>query len=134
MPPLGHQIIELFILAIPIACVARTLVFEEIFKEPREWCRERSETCRGLGERKFFYVFTCEYCLSHYITIVFLLITQFKLLFDDWRGYLISFFSLVFLANVYLNVYGRLRVEIRKEKAVAESMEKENGSGGDSKN
>src|SRR5579872_4220430 len=98
---LGRQIVELFVLAIPIACIARTFVFEEIFKEPREWCRQRSEKCRGLVERKFFYLFTCEYCFSHYITAIFLVITRYKLLYDDWRGYLISFFSLVFLANAY---------------------------------
>jgi hypothetical protein len=121
---LGRQIVELFTLAIPIACVARTFVFEEIFKEPREWCQRRSEKCRGLLERKFFYLFTCEYCFSHYITVILLFITRFKLLYEDWRGYLISFFSLVFVANVYMNIYARLRVEIHKEKAVIKSIEK----------
>jgi hypothetical protein len=121
---LTHQIIELFILAIPIACVARTVVFEEIFEEAREWCRWRSEKCRSLAERKFFYLFTCEYCFSHYLTAILLFITRFRLLYDDWRGYLISFFSLVFVANVYMNIYARLRVEIHREKAVIESIEK----------
>jgi len=37
--------------------------------------------------------FTCEYCFSHYVTAVFLCITRYKLLFDDWRGYLIAGFS-----------------------------------------
>jgi len=126
---LTHQIIELFILAIPIACVARTVVFEEIFEEAREWCRWRSEKCRSLAERKFFYLFTCEYCFSHYIAAIFLVITRFKLLFPDWRGYLISFFSLVFVANAYLNAYARLRVEIHKEKAVIKSIEEKTADG-----
>ena len=64
MPPnqynLGGQIFWLLILAIPIACVARTVVYEEIFKEPREWCANKSKTCRSLFERKFYYLFTCE--------------------------------------------------------------------------
>jgi hypothetical protein len=119
----GRQIVELFVLAIPIACIARTFIFEEIFKEPREWCKEKSEKCNSFLQRKFFYLFTCEYCFSHYITAFVLIITRFKLLYEDWRGYLISFFSLVFVANVYMNVYARLRVELHKEKAVIESIE-----------
>jgi len=125
---LGRQIIELFILAIPIACVARTVVFEEVFAEARDWCRTKSEKCRSLAKRKFFYLFTCEYCFSHYVTAFLLLVTRFKLLYDDWRGYLISFFSLVFVANVYMNIYARLRVEIHKEKAIINSIE--NGKSG----
>ncbi len=125
-PPLVQQIVELFVLAIPIACIARTLVFEEIFREPREWCKRRSERCRRWTQRKFFYVFTCEYCLSHYITLAVLVITRYRLLYADWRGYFVSFFSLVFVANAYLNVYGRLRVEITKEKAVIKSIENGN--------
>jgi hypothetical protein len=125
---LGRQIVELFILAIPIACIARTVVFEQVFAEAREWCRTKSEKCRSLAKRKFFYLFICEYCFSHYVTAILLLVTRFKLMYDDWRGYLISFFSLVFVANVYLNIYARLRVEIHKEKAIINSIE--NGKSG----
>jgi hypothetical protein len=121
--PFGSQIVELFIIAIPIACIVRTVIVEELFKEPREWCKSRSEKCRAVVQRKFFYLFTCEWCFSHYITAIFLVITRFKLLYDDWRGYLISFFCLVFLANAYIDIYSRLRVDIRKEKAVIKSIE-----------
>jgi hypothetical protein len=126
---LSHQILELLILAIPVACIARTVIFEEIFREPREWCKKKSEACRKFMQRKFFYLFTCEYCFSHYITAIFLFITRFKMLFDDWRGYLISFFALVFVANAYMNLYARLRVEIHKEKAVIKSIEDPDGKG-----
>jgi hypothetical protein len=125
MNPLLHQIVALLVLAIPIACVARTVVFEEVFREPREWCKHRSQTCRRLVERKFFYLFTCEYCFSHYVTLFFLIVTRYKLLFDDWRGYLIGFFALVFVANAYLNLYSRLRVDITSEKKAIEVKEAE---------
>jgi hypothetical protein len=125
MNPLWHQIVALLILAIPIACVSRTVIFEEIFREPREWCQNRSKTCRTLFERKFFYLFTCEYCFSHYVTLFFLILTRYKLLFDDWRGYLIGFFALVFVANAYLNLYSRLRVDITSEKKAIEVKEAE---------
>ena len=67
-------------------------------------------------QRKFFYVFTCEYCFSHYVTAVFLAVTGYRLLLDDWRGYLVSFFALVGMANAYMSLFGRLRVDIRSER------------------
>jgi hypothetical protein len=121
-----QHIVGLFLLGIPIACIARTVVFEEIFREPREWCINQSQTCRTLLTRKFFYLFTCEYCFSHWVTLAFLIMTRFKLMYpDDFRGYIISFFSLVFVANSYLNLYSRLRVDITSEKKGIEAKEKE---------
>ena len=119
-----QQIVGLFVLGIPIACVARTVVFEEIFREPREWCKQKSQACRGVFARKFFYLFTCEYCFSHYVTIAFLFLTRYKLMYPDFRGYIIAFFSLVFVANAYMNLYSRLRVEITSEKKTIEEKEK----------
>ena len=46
-----RQIFWLLILAIPIATVARTVVYEEIFREPREWCKHKSQTCATLFQR-----------------------------------------------------------------------------------
>src|SRR5215208_3906048 len=107
-----RQLFWLLILAIPIACVARTVVYEEIFREPREWCKRNSENAQSIAKRKFFYLFTCEYCFSHYVTIFFLILTRFRLLIPDWRGYIIAFFGLVFVANAYMNLYARLKVDI----------------------
>ncbi|HEX6189969.1 MAG TPA: hypothetical protein VFZ40_17965 [Pyrinomonadaceae bacterium] len=123
MPALRFQILELFLLAIPIACVAWTVTHEEVFREPREFCKRRSEGCRRWYQRKFFYLFTCEYCFSHYIAAAFLIITRFKLLFPDWRGYLIAFFSLVWIANQYMSVYNRLRLDIKTERLEGEIKE-----------
>jgi hypothetical protein len=113
---LGEQITYLFTLGLPIASIAWTITHEEVFREPREWCKDRSQTCRRLLERKFFYLFTCEYCFSHYVVVLFLIITRFKLLFGDWRGYLIAFFALVWVANFYINIFARVRLEIKKER------------------
>jgi hypothetical protein len=119
------QIIWLLLLAIPIACVAWTVTHEEIFREPREYCEERSKSCDSLLVRKFFYLFTCEYCFSHYVTIFFLILTRYRLLLDDWRGYVIAFFALVAIANVYMSSFGRLRQEVKSEKLEAKRKEKE---------
>lgn len=121
---IGEQVAVLFILALPIASIAWTVTHEDIFREPRDWCKNRSETCHKLVERKFFYLFTCEYCFSHYITIFFLVITRFKLLYADWRGYLISGFALVWIANVYMNVYSRVRLDIKRERVEIAATEK----------
>ena len=123
MPALRFQIIELFLLAIPVACVAWTFTHEEVFREPREFCKRRSQDCRRWYERKFFYLFTCEYCFSHYIAAAFLIITHFKLLFADWRGYLISLFALVWIANQYMSIYDRLRLDIKTERIEGEIKE-----------
>lgn len=118
-----QQIFFLLVIAIPIATVAWTVTHEEIFREPRDWCKSRSETCARFAQRKFFYLFTCEYCFSHYVTALFLVITRFKLLYDDWRGYLISLFALVWVANIYMGLFGRLRLDIKKDRV--EIAEKE---------
>lgn len=119
------QLVWLLLLAIPIACVAWTVTHEEIFREPREYCAERARCARRLAVRKFFYLFTCEYCFSHYVTAFFLILTRYHLLLDDWRGYLIAFFALVAVANVYMSSFGRLRQEVKSEKLEAQKKEKE---------
>lgn len=123
MPALRFQIIELFLLAIPVACIAWTVTHEEVFREPREYCQRRTQDCRRWYQRKFFYLFTCEYCFSHYIAAAFMFIAQFKILFADWRGYLIAWFSLVWVANQYMSVYNRLRLDIKTERLEGEIKE-----------
>lgn len=120
---LGLQIAWLFILAVPIACVAWTVTHEEVLREPREYCLKKSESCRRLLQRKFFYLFTCEYCFSHYVTLIFLIITRYKLLYTDWRGYLIGGFALVWIANQYMSLYGRLRLDIKRERVEIKQVE-----------
>lgn len=112
---LSTQIVWLFILAIPIACIAWTVTHEAIFSEPRDYCKRRSVAGKTILERKFFYLFTCEYCFSFYVTALFLLITKFHLLFADWRGYLVSGFSLIWIANIYMSVFLFIRTDIKKD-------------------
>ncbi len=122
---LTNQVTNLFLLALPIACIAWTVTHEEIFKEPRDYCVNKSQACRNLLERKFFYLFTCEYCFSHYITVFFLVITKYHLVFSDWRGYLVALFALVWIANIYMSIFGLVRVGMKKEKIEADIKEVE---------
>lgn len=122
---LGTQVIYLLLIALPIACVSWTVTHEEIFREPREYCERRSQDDSRLVSRKFFYVFTCEYCVSHYVTIFFLLITHFHLVFPDWRGTLIAFFSLPYVANLYMGLFAQTKLEAKKDRVTAKVIQKE---------
>src|ERR1700681_3438942 len=121
---LAQQVLTLAILAIPIASIAWTITHEEIFSEARDYCVRNSKTCRTVYERKFFYLFTCEYCFSHYVAAIFLAITRFKLLMPGWRGYLISGFALVWVANIYMSIFARLRLDIKRERVEISAVEK----------
>ena len=123
--PLQHQFAVLLLLALPVACAAWTVTHEEVFREPREFCQRMSQSCKSLPQRKFFYLFTCEYCFSHYVALFFLALTRYRLLLDDWRGYVLAWFAVVWVANVYMTLFGRLRVEIRSERAEADVRTKE---------
>jgi hypothetical protein len=116
MPPLTDQVVSLFLLAIPVACVSWTFTHEELFREAHEYCVGRSRTCQSRAKKKFFYVFTCEYCFSHYVTAALLVVTRYKLLFDSWRGYVISGLCLVWIANCYMAVFARLRLDIKSQR------------------
>ena len=118
------QLVWLFVLAIPIAAIAWTVTHEEMFRELREYCLRQSDVHPRFAVRKFYFIFTCEYCFSHYVTIFFLLITRFKLLYQDWRGYLIAGFALVWIANQYMSIYAHVRLDIRKDRVEIRQVEK----------
>jgi len=122
---LGLQVSYLFLLAIPVACIAWTVTHEEIFREPREFCVRVSKKNPLFIVRKFFYLFTCEYCFSHYVVIGMLFLTDYHLLYNDWRGYIIGGFSLVWIANIYMSLFSRLRIDIKKEKLTIEDKEED---------
>lgn len=120
---IGFQLLWLVILAIPIACIAWTVTHEEVFKEVREYCERKSTLSKNLATRKFFYLFTCEYCFSHYVTLFFLFLTNYTLLLSDWRGYVIAGFALVWIANLYMGLFALIRQGIKKEKIEIKIME-----------
>ncbi len=117
---ISEQIFWLFILAAVVASIAWTVTQEEIFREWREVCADKSQSCERLIQRKFFYVFTCEYCFSHWVTVFILILTGFRLLIDDWRGYVLAFFVIPWVSNQLMSIYRRLRVGIKHENLRAE--------------
>jgi len=121
----GLQASYLFLLAIPVACISWTVTHEEVFKELREFCKHYGEKSRKPFIKKFFYILTCEYCFSHYVAIAMLFITNYQLLFNGWRGYLVAGFSLVWIANIYMSLYSRVRLDIKKERIEIDQQEKD---------
>ena len=121
--PLSHQVAWLFLLALPIASVVWTVTHEEILREPRDFCVRKSRNSRYVLCRKFFYLFTCEYCFSHWVVAIFLIITRCKLVFDDWRGYMVSLFALVYVSNFYIGLFGHVKLEVHKDRAQIKAIE-----------
>lgn len=112
----GADLLRLLMLSLPVAAISWTVTHEDLFREFQDYCTDRAQNAARLPVRKFFFLFTCEYCFSHYVSAGTLLVTRFALLFDDWRGYLVSWLALVWVANHLMSIYGRLRLGIRSER------------------
>lgn len=120
---LGQQIVVLLLLSVVVACIAWTVTHEEVFREPREYCQQKAENCRTWYQRKFFYLFTCEYCFSHYVSLGVLALTGYRLLLADWRGVVLALFALVWISNQYMSIYARIRVELKRERLEVKEVE-----------
>ena len=121
---LSTQIVWLFVLATPVACVAWTVTHERVFAEVQDWCVRQSEHRSHVLTRKFFYLFSCEYCFSHYVAAAAVAVTGFRLLVDGWVGALIAWLSLVWVANLYMSLFVRLRLDIKRERVEINMEEK----------
>jgi amino acid permease len=121
----GMQVVWLFVLSLPVASVAWTVTHEEVFREPREYCKQRSQNDHSIWSRKFFYLFTCEYCFSHYVALGALFLTGYKLLYQDWRGYVLAFFALPFVANIYIGLFGQVKLGVKKERTEIKALQED---------
>jgi hypothetical protein len=110
------QLVWLFVLGAPVACLAWTVTHEDVFAGARRFCLDRSRHGRWWLERKFFYLFTCEYCFSHYVALAGVLLIDLRLLVPGWRGTLLAWFATVWVANVYMGLFARLRLDIKRER------------------
>ena len=123
MPDVSQQLTWLFVLAAPVACIAWTVTHEELFDEFHHWCLRKSQRSRALFPRKFFYLLTCEYCFSHYVAAGLVWMAGFRLLVPGWRGAALAWFTLVWVANVYMSLYGRLRLDIKRDRVEIKAEE-----------
>jgi len=128
---LSTQVVWLFVLAAPVSCVSWTVTHEQVFAEVHDWCVRQSEQCRRVVTRKFFYLFTCEYCFSHYVAAAAVGLSGFRLLVDGWVGALIAWLSLVWVANLYMSLFVRLRLDIKRERVEITKEEEKPPATGD---
>lgn len=128
---LSTQLVWLFVLAAPVACIAWTVTHEQVFAEVHDWCARQSQQCRRLATRKFFYLFTCEYCLSHYVAAAAVGLSGFRLLVGGWVGALIAWLTLVWVANIYMSLFVRLRLDIKRERVEITKEEEQIPATGD---
>jgi hypothetical protein len=54
-----------------------------------------------------------------------IILTGYKLLLSDWRGYIIAGFALVWIANIYMSLYNMVRVTIKEENLETKLEEKQ---------
>ena len=113
---LSTQLLWLLVLAAPVACASWTVTHEEVFAEVRDWLTGTSRRARNIVVRKFLYLFTCEYCFSHYMAAAAVGLTGFRLLVPGWVGAIVAWLTLIWVANLYMSLYGRLRLDIKRER------------------
>ena len=126
----GTDLLRLFILALPVAAISWTFTHEDLFRDLHSSFVRRSQKSSALVTRKFFYLLTCEYCFSHYVAAATLVATGFTLLYNDWRGWLIAWLALVWVANHFISLYGRLKLGLRSERleiSLKEAVSKQAG-------
>ena len=51
--------------------------------------------------------------------------TNFRLIYEDWRGLFIAFFSLVWIGNIYMSLFGYLRQSLKTERLEANLKDNE---------
>jgi hypothetical protein len=122
---LGAQVVWLFVLSIPVACIAWTVTQEEVSHELRAYSERKAACAEQAWIRKVCYLFTCHYCFSHYVAGGFVALTGYRLLAQNWTGYVIAFFALVWIANLYISFYGWLRQQYKTQKFEAKAVEHE---------
>ena len=125
--PIEVQVLVLLVLSAVVACIAWTVTHEEVFREPRDQCMKRSKDGRHILVRKFFYLFTCEYCFSHYVAATVVVASHYRILVDDWRGFIVAMFALVWLANFQMAAFARIRLEVKLERIEIDEKTDSNG-------
>jgi len=48
-------------------------------------------------------------------------------LYEGWRGYLLAGFAIVWIANIYMGLYSKIRLDIKKERIEISEKEKDSG-------
>ncbi|MEO7216526.1 MAG: hypothetical protein ABIX36_27245 [Mucilaginibacter sp.] len=52
-----------------------------------------------------------------------LIFSKYQLLFQDWRGYILAGFALVWIANIYMSLFALIRADIKKDNTEIREMD-----------
>lgn len=101
-----------------------------VFRKPRQFYQRECVQARSLVRRRVLlsFIFSRVNIASViYVAGLILIITRYKLLFPDWRGYLVASFSLVCMANQHMSAHNRLRLDIKHEQLEIKAEEAQVG-------
>lgn len=102
----------IFILTLVVACLTWSVTKEEVFREVRDYCNLRCRIEKFLLRRKFFYLFTCEYCFSHYVAIAVVWASGYRVQ-GGVVGFLLTVFLLVMTSNIVMSLFTLLRQTVK---------------------
>lgn len=106
----------LMIYALVVAVIARTVTQEEVFRELQEYARRP----RRKLTQKLLYPLTCQYCFSHWVAAALVLVTGYDVTqaqTTTLKGFVLSVFVLVAVANAFLILYETATVKVRRQRA-----------------
>jgi len=116
------ELMMLAMLAIPAAFAAWTITQEEIFQDFREWletaCKDRCYVAKKLA-----FLPTCYFCTGTWTGFFFLMLCPMKFVSQGIQGYLLAWFTLAAIEQVYLTSFHILRVLLRWARANADAAE-----------
>ena len=111
------QLVWLFVLGAPVACLAWTVTHEDVFADARRFCMDRSRHGRSVARAEILLpVHLRGTCFSHYVALAGVLLIDLRLLVPGWRGTLLAWFATVWVANIYMGLFARLRLDIKRER------------------
>ena len=129
---LGGRLLTLVILAVPVACVTWTVIHEEVFREVREYFGRKSPHgqasagaqvlllvhLRILRPDRYKNARSSRWCSRNS-----------RSAWRGWRGCILAGFGLVWLANVYMALFGAaahsdIKHEVREIAQVERRLEK----------
>jgi hypothetical protein len=113
----------LFMLALVVAVISRTVTQEAIFAELQSWARSRS-TAFG---RKLAYPLQCQYCFSHWVAAGLTAVIGYTAVQTGSTAYdfLLTVFFLVGVANGFLIAYERATVAVKVQRTIDEFNRKQ---------
>lgn len=115
----------LLLLSIAVATTTWTITNEDIFKTFRRNCAHLADRPDlPIVWRKLCYIFTCGYCLSHWMTVVWFLVFMESWRLIDWPSRLVYAFVVIAVANVWMTGYALLRTKLKRERTEAEMSQR----------